>query len=79
MARIILSPNESFEHYHSHESRTIHVKGDIQITVGGMSYRMKNKECFDVPGNTPHTIINVGKEDAEVGCIGVGKSMQHKA
>lgn len=79
MARIILSPNETFEHYHSHASRTIHVKGDVQICINGISSKMRRKESFDVPGNTPHTITNIGEEDAEIGCVGPGDFLQHKA
>jgi mannose-6-phosphate isomerase-like protein (cupin superfamily) len=70
MATIILQPNESFEHIHSRESQTIHMKGEVEISFNGTSRIMRDNESVIVPANVPHTITNLGTCDAEVGCIG---------
>ena len=70
MATIVLDSKESFEHFHSDESITFHVEGDVEILINGQSYPLKPGESINVPSNTKHTIINVGNTKAAVGCIG---------
>ena len=70
MATIVLDPKESFEHFHSDESVTFHVEGRVEILMNDHQYSLKSGENITVPGNTRHTIINIGDTEAKVGCIG---------
>ena len=72
MAIISLEPNESFEHYHSAPSRTIHLDGEIEFEATGIHRRLRRGEIIDVAGNTLHVITNVGTGLARVNCVGTG-------
>jgi mannose-6-phosphate isomerase-like protein (cupin superfamily) len=77
MARIILNSEESFEHYHAQESKKIHIRGDIMISIGTASYKLGEGASIDTPRKTSHTITNIGQIEAEVGCVGLGEKSQH--
>lgn len=72
MAIITLAPNESFEHYHSGASTTIHIAGDIEISFGDTRRRMAAGEAIAVPRDAPHTLTNVGTGMASIACVGPG-------
>ena len=74
MAIIILEPRESFEHYHSDASKTYHVNGDVEISIKGKKMILEKGESVEVPGNTAHTIVNLGDDEARVGCLHVVNS-----
>lgn len=68
MAKIILEPNESFEHFHSEKSSTI-------LLDGSAFYRSGNVECFLerniemlTPANQSHTLTNTGQTECIIGC-----------
>jgi mannose-6-phosphate isomerase-like protein (cupin superfamily) len=68
MAKIILEPNEVFEHFHSEESTTT-------LLSGRAHYRMENFEQdleLNVPILTPatksHSITNTGLVECMFGC-----------
>jgi len=69
MARIILEPSESFEHYHANPSETIHVSGKVEITLSEESRLMKLGEIIRVPKDTKHIVTNRGETIAEVACV----------
>lgn len=68
MAKIILEPNETFEHFHSEASSTI-------LLSGSAHYRMDNVEKeleLNVPVLTPpmksHILTNTGSKECVIGC-----------
>jgi mannose-6-phosphate isomerase-like protein (cupin superfamily) len=61
MARIVLEPGEVFEHYHSYESYSIRVSGQLELTVGSKSIKLLGNKREIIPANTPHSITNIGK------------------
>ncbi len=77
MATIVLQPGETFEHYHSAPSQTIHVRGDIEFSVDGSARLMRPRESISVPGNTKHSVRNLGARTAEVTCVGTGPEKHH--
>jgi hypothetical protein len=46
MATIVLRPGETFEHYHCAPSQTIHVSGDVEFRIEGISRVMRSGESI---------------------------------
>jgi hypothetical protein len=68
MAKIILEPNETFEHFHSEASSTI-------LLSGKAHYRMEEVEQnleLNIPVLTPplksHILTNIGSGECILGC-----------
>jgi mannose-6-phosphate isomerase-like protein (cupin superfamily) len=68
MARIVLDPDEVFEHIHSCESTTVLLSGSATLHMGGRSLPFNVGEPVSVPANTSHVIRNTGDSEAVVGC-----------
>ncbi len=69
MAKIILEPNEVFEHFHSEPSTTT-------LLSGRAHYRMEDVETeleLNVPVLTPatksHILTNTGNTECVIGCF----------
>lgn len=68
MAQIILEPQEVFEHFHSEESTTTLLEGEIVLSIDGESRILVIGEEVLIPPNTPHKMSNTGNVNAIVGC-----------
>ncbi len=68
MAKIILAPKESFEHFHSEDSTTTLLEGSAHYRAGNIEFTLK---C-DVPvlthANQSHIITNIGDMECMFGC-----------
>jgi len=69
MAKIILEPNESFEHIHSDDSYTSLVKGKGALKMNGKIISMKAGEIIKVPAGVTHTVVNEGMALLTLKCV----------
>ena len=42
------------------------LRGEVELTVGNVSHRLKEGDCIEYPTSTPHKTRNIGAEAAEV-------------
>lgn len=70
MATIVLSPKESFEHYHEGETISALVEGFATITIGNVTKEMKPGEKINIPVGTRHIMKNIGATEAKIMCSG---------
>ena len=49
MAKIILEPNESFEHFHSEDSTTVLLEGEAHYKMGDIEHMLE----LNIPVLTP--------------------------
>ena len=68
MAKIILAPEESFEHFHSEESTTVLLTGSATYRSGNTEYPLKYNVPVLTPAHQSHTITNTGQTDCMFGC-----------
>lgn len=68
MARIILEPNESFEHFHSEDSTTTLLQGNADYSSGETRYTLQHGVSVLTPGSVSHTITNTGDMDCMFNC-----------
>lgn len=68
MAKIILAPNESFEHFHSEESTTVLLQGSARYETGNRSQEMETNVTILTPAHQSHTITNTGNMECIFGC-----------
>ena len=68
MAKIILAPEESFEHFHSEDSTTILLEGMANYRAGDTEYPLTQHVSVLTPANQSHTITNTGKMDCMFDC-----------
>ena len=68
MAKIILAPNESFEHFHSEESSTILLEGKADYRMGDFEQALQPNVPILTPANRSHTITNTGGSECMFGC-----------
>lgn len=68
MAKIILAPNESFEHFHSEESSTILMEGSAQYRMGDIERVLERNVPILTPANKSHIITNTGYGECVFGC-----------
>lgn len=68
MAKIILEPNESFEHFHSEESTTTLLEGSAHYKAGDVEYALERDVTVLTPANQSHILTNTGSEDCIIGC-----------
>ncbi len=68
MAKIILEPNEVFEHYHSEPSTTVLLSGRAHYRMGDIDKELE----LNVPALTPavqsHILTNIGSTECMIGC-----------
>lgn len=70
MAIIVLSPNESFEHYHQGSTISALVEGQATITIGDAISEMEVGEELTIPSGVRHVMHNTGKTNAKIMCCG---------
>lgn len=68
MAKIILAPNESFEHFHSEKSTTTLLQGSANYRAGDIERNLKIDETILTPANQSHILTNTGYDDCIIGC-----------
>ncbi len=68
MAKIILAPNESFEHFHSEDSTTILLEGSARYRMGTLEHPLQRDMPVLTPANQSHTITNTGDRECMFGC-----------
>lgn len=68
MAKIILAPNESFEHFHSEDSTTTLLEGNANYRSGTIEHPLEPDVPVLTPANQSHTITNTGDRDCMFGC-----------
>ena len=68
MAKIILAPNESFEHFHSEDSTTTLLKGKADYRMGTIEHPLQRDVPVLTPANQSHTITNTGDRECMFGC-----------
>ena len=68
MAKIILEPHESFEHFHSEESTTTLLEGSANYQCGSLQRSLLLKEVVLTPAHQSHILTNTGNEDCVISC-----------
>jgi mannose-6-phosphate isomerase-like protein (cupin superfamily) len=68
MAKIILEPNEIFEHFHSIESTTYLISGKAKYIGPTFEKILQINEIIETPANTSHKIQNIGNVECILGC-----------
>ena len=68
MAKIILEPNESFEHFHSEDSTTVLLEGEAHYKMGDIEHMLELNIPVLTPANQSHTITNRSNMECVFGC-----------
>lgn len=68
MAKIILEPNEAFEHFHSEASTTTLLSGSVLYRMGDFEKHLKINETILTPATKSHILLNTGSVECVVGC-----------
>ena len=69
MAKIILAPNESFEHFHSEDSTTTLLEGSAHYRMGTtVNHPLRHAVPVLTPANQSHTITNTGDRECMFDC-----------
>lgn len=68
MAKIILAPNESFEHFHSEDSTTTLLEGSAHYCMGSIEHPLKRDVAVLTPANQSHSITNMGEMECMFEC-----------
>lgn len=68
MAKIILEPNESFEHFHSEDSSSVLLEGSADYRMGSIEHPLERNVPVLTPANQSHTITNTGSKECMFGC-----------
>ena len=68
MALIMLEPNEIFEHFHSEESTTQLIMGQVIFKCDKVEKILELNEIIATPGNISHTLKNIGTTICVLGC-----------
>ena len=68
MAKIILAPKESFEHFHSVDSITVLLEGMANYRTADTEYPLIKDVPVLTPAGQSHTITNTGQTDCMFGC-----------
>lgn len=68
MAKIILEPNETFEHFHSEESTTTLLEGSARYRAGDIEYPLQRNVTVLTPANQSHILTNTGDVECIIGC-----------
>lgn len=68
MAKIILEPNEVFEHFHSEESITTLLEGKATYRSGDLEQQLERNVPILTPANRSHILTNTGHRECVLGC-----------
>lgn len=68
MAKIILEPNETFEHFHSEDSTTILLEGKAHYRAGNIEHALECDIPVLTPANQSHILTNIGDVECVLGC-----------
>lgn len=68
MAKIILEPNESFEHFHSEASTTVLLAGKAHYKMGNIEQMLEYNVPVLTPAHQSHIITNKGNMECVFGC-----------
>ena len=68
MAKIILAPNESFEHFHSEDSTTTLLEGSANYRAGNVEYALQPDVTVLTAANLSHSITNTGAMECMFHC-----------
>ncbi|MCH5716700.1 cupin domain-containing protein [Niabella hibiscisoli] len=68
MAKIILEPNEVFEHFHSEASTTTLLSGSAHYSTDEVEQELQLNEVVLTPANKSHILTNIGTIDCIIGC-----------
>jgi mannose-6-phosphate isomerase-like protein (cupin superfamily) len=68
MAKIILEPNETFEHFHSELSSTELLSGSANYRTDDISMELQLNEPVLTPANKSHILTNTGNMECVIGC-----------
>lgn len=68
MAKIILEPNEVFEHFHSEASTTTLLEGNATYKSGDFEKQLELNIPILTPPNRSHILTNTGNLECVLGC-----------
>jgi len=68
MARIILEPEEKFEHFHDVASISQLIQGNVELSYNNNRFVMDVGEALEIPPNVIHCMTNLGKDIAIMNC-----------
>lgn len=68
MAKIILEPNETFEHFHSEVSTTTLLEGRAHYRAGDIERDLERGIAILTPANQSHILTNTGEAACILGC-----------
>lgn len=68
MAKIILEPNETFEHFHSEPSTTTLLEGSAHYRAGDIECELERDVAVLTPANQSHILTNTGDVECILGC-----------
>jgi len=68
MAKIVLDPQESFEHFHSEDSYTVLLQGEAIYIVDGKEQELQVDAPIFTPANRSHILRNIGNIECILGC-----------
>lgn len=68
MAKIILEPNETFEHFHSEESSTTLLSGSAHYRMGDVEQELELNVPVLTPATKSHILTNTGSKECVLGC-----------
>ncbi len=68
MAKIILEPNETFEHFHSEASSTILLSGTAHYRMEDIEQDLKPNVPVLTPPMKSHILTNTGIDECILGC-----------
>lgn len=68
MAKIILEPNEVFEHFHSEPSTTTLLSGRAHYRMGDTETELELNVPVLTPATKSHILTNTGNTECVIGC-----------
>ncbi len=68
MAKIILEPNEVFEHFHSEASTTTLLSGRAHYRMGDIEKELEMNVPVLTPATKSHILTNTGNTECVIGC-----------
>lgn len=68
MAKIVLSPDERFEHFHNAESETELLEGEVEFSFQEKTVKLIKGEKISIGPNEFHCMRNIGQTEAVLSC-----------
>jgi hypothetical protein len=68
MAKIILEPNEVFEHFHTEESTTTLLSGRAHYRTDNLEKDLELNVPILTPATKSHILTNTGSTECVLGC-----------